>query len=74
MKISGENPETGEVFESESESLTESFFDEMSKFQMSDEQIRRMIDRLNVSADIKSLLYTLSKATIKAGEFLCRRH
>lgn len=39
---------------------------------MSDEAIKRMIDKLNISADAKSLLYTLSKATIKVGEYIIK--
>ena len=44
----------------------------MLNFKLSDEDIKRLIDNLNISADAKSLLYAFSKATIKAGQFVLK--
>lgn len=68
MKIKGVNPETGVEYESESERVNEEFMRDMSKFDLSNDSIKKFIDNLNISADAKALLYSFSKATIKVGE------
>jgi len=72
MKITAINPETGAEFQAESKSITSEFIAMMADFEMTDEGIKRMIDNLDVSADVKSLLYSFSKATIKAGEYILK--
>jgi len=72
MKIKGVNPETGEVYESETIDVSSEFIESMSDFELSDDRIKRMIDNLNISADAKSMLYTFSKATIRAGEYVLK--
>lgn len=72
MELKGVNPDTGEEMVIENEGISEDFIASMSKFKMSDENIRRMIDNLNVSADVKALLYSLSKATIQAGQYILK--
>ena len=72
MKITAINPENGAEFQAESRSITSEFITMMADFEMTDEGIKRMIDTLDVSADVKSLLYTFSKATIKAGEYVLK--
>ena len=64
--------ETGEKFEEHFENIDQDFIDSMSFFEMADEELKKFIENLNVSADIKSLLYSFSKATIKAGEFVLK--
>ena len=72
MKIEGTNPETGAVFQAEVENVDSSFIDELKKFDMSDGAIKKVIDNLNVSADVKSLLYSFTKATIRIGEAIIK--
>jgi len=72
MKVKGVDPKTGDEIEVEIENPNDGFFETMRNFDMSDEAIKRMIDKLNVSADAKSLLYTLSKATLKVGEYIIK--
>ena len=72
MKIRGNDPETGSTYESEASDVNDEFIDAMSNFEMSDDQIKRLIDKLEFSADVKSLLYDFSRATIKAGEFVLK--
>jgi len=72
MKISGINPETGAIHEIEAPNMTNEFIQSMLDFDLSDEQVRRIIDNLNISADAKSLLYSISKATIKIGEYVLK--
>lgn len=72
MKVIGVVPNTGQEVKIEIENPEEGFFEAMRNFDMSDEAIKKSIDKLNISADAKSLLYTLSKATIKAGEYIIK--
>jgi len=72
MKITETNPETGAEFQAESNSITSEFIAAMSDFEMTDERIKKIIDNLDVSADVKSLLYAISKATIKVGEYVLK--
>lgn len=72
MKVKGVNPETGEEFETEAEHVDSDFIDSMLDFKLTDEDIKKLIDNLNISADAKSLLYAFSKATIKAGQFVLK--
>jgi hypothetical protein len=72
MKIQGINPETGVVFEADAGNIDSNFIDSMLKFDLSDQAIKKQIDNLNVSADVKSLLYSFTKTTIKIGEALVK--
>jgi len=72
MKIQGINPETGAVFEADAGNIDSNFIDSMLKFDLSDQAIKKQIDNLNVSADVKSLLYSFTKATIKIGEAIIK--
>lgn len=68
MKVSGKNPESGEQFNAESNYIDNEFVESMSIFGMAEEKIKEIIDRLDISADAKSMLFSFSKATIRVGE------
>ena len=72
MVVNGTNPETGETYQAEADEVDQEFIETMSIFRMSDADVKRIINSLNISADAKSLLYSFSKATIKAGEFIIK--
>jgi len=72
MIIKGVNPETNEEFQEEKNTVDREFVDWASVFEMTDEKIKKMIDNLDISADSKSLIYSFSKATIVAGEFVIK--
>jgi len=72
MKISGINPETNAIYEIEAPNMTNEFIQSMLGFELTEEQIKRVIDNLNISAEAKSLLYSLSKATIKVGDYILK--
>jgi len=72
MKIIGVKPDTGETFQEDVAEISNDYFQEFSIFEMSDDDIKRMIDRLNISADIKALLYKFSKATLKVGSYILK--
>lgn len=68
MKVTGVEPETGKEADLEIPNSPESLFDAIRNLDMSDSAVKRMIDRLNISADAKSLLYSLSKTTVVIGD------
>lgn len=72
MKIEGVNPETGEKFEAEAGNLDQSFIEKMAEMDLPDEKIKRMIENLDIPADAKVLLYSISKTTIKAGQYIVK--
>ena len=72
MVINGENPDTGEEYQAEAEGVDEDFVESMSGFDMADDEIKRFIDNLNISADAKALLYKFARATIRAGEYIIK--
>ena len=72
MKINGENSNTGEKFETDADDVNEEFVESMSEFDMADDEIKRFIDNLNISADVKSLLYSFTKATIRVGNYIIK--
>lgn len=70
MQVTGINAETGEKVVTEAPKVSLSFIQEMASLDLSDTQIKRVIDNLNISADAKSALYGLSKVVISAGEYV----
>jgi hypothetical protein len=72
MRISGLNPATGEQVAIESADANKDFVDAMMNFSLSEEDIKNLIDKLNVSADIKSALFQLSKTTIRIGQSILK--
>lgn len=72
MKISGLDAMTGEEILYESEAMNKNFIDELLEHNFSNEQIKKTIDNLDISADAKSALYTLSTITVKAGKYVIK--
>lgn len=68
MKISGKNPESGEQVQIENDKIDNNFIKTMSIFDVSEEKVKVIINKLDISADAKSMLFTFSKATIRMGE------
>lgn len=72
MKVSGIDPQTGKTFEAEADGIDSNFISTMSEFEMSEAGIKKLIDNLNISADAKSILYSITTVTIRAGEFILK--
>lgn len=72
MKIQGKNPETGEKFSAENHTINQDFVESLLNFDMSDDAVKKLIDNLDVSADVKLLLFSFSKATIQIGEYIIK--
>ncbi|WP_260292561.1 hypothetical protein [Sedimenticola hydrogenitrophicus] len=72
MQAKGTNSNTGEYFEVNLNGLDQSFIESMLKFDLPDNYVKKAIENLNVSADVKSMLYSFSKATLKVGEYILK--
>ena len=72
MKTHGKNPNTGDEYEVDVQVVDAEFVKSMSDFYMTEEDVKRFIDNLNVSADTKALLYKFTQSTIRAGKFILR--
>lgn len=72
MKIEAENPNTGGRFSADIDPPETRFFDDMRSFRLTEESLRRHVEKLNISADAKHALFALSRITLKAGEYVIR--
>lgn len=73
MQIYAQDPESGRKFSGEASDLDENIIDGFfNSFNLSDEEIRSWIGRLDISADAKSVLYKIAKTTIRAGQFVIK--
>lgn len=70
MDITAINAETGEKFTVENRSIDEKFIKWANSVDMPDSSVSRIIDNLDVSADVKSALFSITKATIKVGGYI----
>jgi len=72
MIVEAVHPETGERYSIDIPSLSTEDLDRMTKEYATDEKIKSYIEKLPVSAEIKALLFKLSKFTIKVGQTLVK--
>lgn len=72
MKVTSIDAKTGKEFITDIKDPNPSFFAFIGDMYMTDEQIKSAIDRMNVSADVKALLYSFSKTTIKVGKAILK--
>jgi hypothetical protein len=68
MIVNIKDPETGEEYTEDIESLTQSDLDTMNKEYTTEAKVHRYIENLDVSADIKAILFKLSKFSIAVGK------
>lgn len=72
MKVKGVSPDGKTQLEFENDSIDSEYINRLTRFDMSEETIRKSIDGLSVSADVKSLLHALSTASITIGRQVVR--
>ncbi len=72
MNISIIDPATGKEFTQSIAEPKPDFYDFAGQFEFNDEQLRARIDRMDISADAKAMLYSFSKATITAGKTIIK--
>lgn len=68
MKITIIDTQTGKEIQNEIPEPRPEFFNFLRETNLNDDEICSKIDHMNVSADIKSLLHSFSKTTIRAGQ------
>jgi len=67
MKVEAVDPRTGSVNELFVQASSTDDIKDLLSFDLSEEALKKRLDNLAVSADAKSLLFTLVKSTIKVG-------
>jgi hypothetical protein len=72
MIVEAKDPSTGKAFSADAEELSNDDLNEINSFNVSETQLKATIDKLNISADAKSILFTISKTTIKAGKYILK--
>lgn len=72
MKVTIIDEQTGKEFQNEIPEPKAEFFSFVRETNLNEDQIRSSIDQMNVSADIKSLLHSFSKTTIRAGRAILK--
>jgi len=68
MIVNIKDPETGKEYTEDIESLTQSDLDTMSKEYTTEAKVKRYIENLDVSADMKAILSKLSRFSITVGK------
>ncbi|MBU3069396.1 hypothetical protein KOI40_06150 [Aestuariicella sp. G3-2] len=68
MKVQAVDSKTGKTVEKDLPSLSASFIGAMTDLEFSDEKIKRIISLMDISADAKSVLYSVSAVTIRIGQ------
>ena len=66
------DPKTGKEFRAVIQEPQPAFFEFVGNVELNDAQIRARIDRMDVSADTKALLYSFSKSTLNMGKVLVK--
>ena len=73
MKVEAQDPESGRKFTGVANDLSENVIDDFfNSLNLSDEEIRSWISRLEISADAKTVLYKIANATIRAGQLVIK--
>lgn len=72
MKVKGVSPDGKKELEFERDSINLDLVARLTNFDLSEEGMRKIIDGLSVSADVKSLLHSLTKASITIGRQVVR--
>lgn len=72
MKIEAVDPNTGNNVEMECAAESADEIRDLLSFDLSEEALKKRLDQLAISADAKSVLFTIAKTTIKVGDFIVR--
>ena len=68
MIVEAEDPKTGQPIRFACAAEREQEIRDLLSFDLSEEALRKRIDRLDISADAKSWLFTLARKTIRVGQ------
>lgn len=67
MEIVAENPVSGKAAVFDAPELTKDDIRNLLEFDFSDEELKRRLNNLNLSADAKSALFTIARSTVRVG-------
>lgn len=70
MIVEAVEPETGKTIQMECAAESEDEIRDLLSFDLSEETLKKRIDSLAVSADVKSVLFTIAKTTIRVGSLV----
>lgn len=72
MIIEAEDPKTGKTIQTSCAAEAESEIRDLLSFDLSEEALKKRIDALAISADVKSVLFTIAKTTIRVGSLVVK--
>ena len=72
MKVEVVDPKTGKTLEMPCQAESESDIRDLLNFDLSEEALKKRLDKLSISADMKSILFTMAKTTIKIGSVVVK--
>lgn len=70
MIVEAVEPETGKTIQMECAAKSEDEIRDLLSFDLSEETLKKRIDSLAVSADVKSVLFTIARTTIRVGSLV----
>jgi len=72
MIIEAVDPETGKIIQMECATESEDEIRDLLSFDLSEETLKKRLDALAISADAKSVLFTIAKTTIRVGSMVLK--
>lgn len=72
MIVEAAEPETGKTIQMECAAESEDEIRDLLSFDLSEDSLKKRIDALAISADAKSVLFTIAKTTIRVGSLLVK--
>lgn len=72
MIVEATEPETGKTIQMECAAESEDEIRDLLSFDLSEESLKKRIGELTVSADAKSVLFTIAKTTIRVGSMVVK--
>ncbi|KPP81444.1 MAG: Secretion system effector C (SseC) like family [Rhodobacteraceae bacterium HLUCCO07] len=72
MIVEAVEPETGKTIQMECAADSEDEIRDLLSFDLSEDSLKKRIDALAVSADAKSVLFTIAKTTIRVGSIVVK--
>lgn len=72
MIVQAVDPETGKTIQMECVAESEDEIRDLLSFDLSEDSLKKRIDALAISADSKSVLFTIAKTTIRVGSMVLK--
>lgn len=72
MIVEVKDPDTGKTIQMECAAESQDEIQDLFSFDLSEEVLKKRINALTVSADVKSVLYTIANTSIRVGSMVVR--